>query len=139
MIMELMFIPDEVNLLVDFNQLQGDRLSTPLECSLGPWGPREGGWARLTDGEGSSCLGYVRRIRDDEVEVEPDWATWLPEPPHWATWTPPRQTIMERTAILYEALRRSHEQPDDGSPLIDESSTPSPEEQERSRVVLDRA
>jgi hypothetical protein len=139
--MALPLIPDteEINLVVDFNQLEGDQLSTPLEFSLGPWSPREGHWARLVDGEGYSCLGYIRRVHNGVVEVEPDWATWLPEPPDWTTWRPPRQTIAERTARLYEALRRSHEQPDEGSPLIDESSTPGPEEQERSRVVLDQA
>lgn len=102
------FVPDieEINLVVDFNELEGDSLSTYLEFSRGPWKPREGDWARLTDGEGSSCLGYVKRIEGDMVEVLPDWTTWLPEQSHWA-WTPPAQTV--RATSLYEALRRLHE------------------------------
>lgn len=132
------FVPDieEINLVVDFNELEGDSLSTYLEFSRGPWKPREGDWARLTDGEGSSCLGYVKRIEGDMVEVLPDWTTWLPEQSHWA-WTPPAQTV--RATSLYEALRRLHERPEEASDLIEESSTPSPKEQERSRLVVDQA
>jgi hypothetical protein len=138
--MGLKFIPEteEINLVVDFNQLEGDRLSTPMEFSLGPWRPQEGNWARLIDGEGSSCLGYVRRVDDDIVEVEVEWATWLPEPPDWTTWSPPPEIIAESTASLYEALRRSRKPSAEDSPLIDEGSSMSPEELERSRRVLDR-
>jgi len=89
-------VPDieEVILLVDFNERgEDDSLLTYWDFSLGPWKPQEGLWARLVDGEGCSCVGYVRRIRGDEVEVVPDWATWVCETPGWAKWTPPKQTV----------------------------------------------
>ncbi len=105
---------EEIILVVDFNQLEGDSLPTYLDFSIGPFRPEVGAWARLIDGEGNSCVGYVRRIRDGVVEVVPDWATWTVDTPAWATWAPPSQ-VAKRARDLRETLRRARKQPDEDS------------------------
>src|SRR5215204_777174 len=101
---------EEVVLLVDFNELdENDSLSTYWDFSLGPWKPQEGLWARLVDGEGCSCLGKVKRISGEDVEVVPDWATWVCDAPEWATWSPPGQAA-KRAARLRKDLHRPAEQ-----------------------------
>jgi hypothetical protein len=86
---------EEVILLVDFNELrEDDSLLTYSDLSFGPWKPQEGLSARLIDGEGCSCVGDVKRVVGEEVEVVPDWSTWVCDPPGWTTsWTPPEQAV----------------------------------------------
>lgn len=121
--MKLMPSIEEVVLLVDFNDLEeDDSLQTYQDFSLGPFRPSEGGWARLIDGEGCSCLGYIRSIREGVVEVAPDWATWTTSTPAWATWTPLKKAV-ERIEDLKETLRWSREHPDEDLPLAEGPAT----------------
>src|SRR5947208_938825 len=40
----------------------------------------KGSWVRLTDHEGYSCIGRIRKIRGQLFYLEPNWSTWTAAP-----------------------------------------------------------